>query len=503
MSYVYKRLFNNTIWVVISRIVNSVIGFVSIPLILTYFTNEQYGLIILATSLNIYLTILNLGMPTGIVKHAAAWLAQNEKSQLSRASRSSFLFYLIIGLLNGFVLIYLSFYGFEFFNIDSNLIPEYRTILLITAGNAIIVWPFSIFDQLLQGAEEIAWLQYTQIIKSLLRLTFILVSIYFKISIVIFYLLIVSVPLIVLPLKVYKWRKYLSLRDTILPAWYWVTFKKIIAFSIGLFILGIANTSLIQLRPIIIANRVNLFAVTDYKILFTITNFIFILSTISQSALLPVISKAYSLGDEKTISQISFKITKYSWAVIAPVIFGIAISSQQILILYVGEQYAHLWPWLTIWALAMFQTYLGTVSSVFIGKGKIKFLVYFIPINALVSLVVLWILAPKYGVGAVAISHFVYTFLQTILFHLFFLPKVLHLSSLSIIKESFIPPFLSALIMAVVTLVLFNYLIQFENVLLQFVLKVIFAIFIYLLVVPILIIKPKEFVKLKEIVQTK
>ena len=500
MVQIYKRLFNNTIWVGISRIVRAIVGFISIPLILSYFTKEQYGLIVLAASLNVYLTILNLGLPTGIVKHTAGWLATNNFSELSRAARSSFLFYLIIGTLNGLFLIYIAFWGIDFFNVSQELRYDYQLIILITAGSALLIWPFSIFDQLLQGAEEIAWLQYINIFRSLIRLVIILIAINLKMNLILFYLLLTLIPIIILPLKLYKWKEYLSLKTTILPGWFWLTFKKIFAFSVGLFILGMAKVSLVELRPIILATRVDLTALTEYKVLFAITNFIIIISTISQSSILPVISKADSLGDKKTINQISFKITKYSWAILAPVIFGIAITSKQIINLYVGENYIHLWPWLSVWSLAMFQTYLGTISSVFIGRGKIKFLVYFIPLNSVISLTVIWIIAPIYGVGSVAIGHFVYTFLQAILFHVFFLPKILNISGLKIIKESFFPPFFSALVMALLTIIVFTYFVNIENNILCFTLEVIFAAITYIAMIPFFIIKPNEFSKIKKIV---
>ena len=496
MQNSFKKYAHNTLWVGIATIVRAIIGFISVPLILGYFSKEHYALIILATSLNVYLNIVNLGIPTGVVKHTAAWLGKGNMNELSQAARSSFLFYMVVGFINFLVLLFLGVYSDKFFNINVSLYPDFFSIILITAISILIFWPFSIFNQLLQGAEEIAWLNRINIMSDLLRLSIIMLTIKFRLNIVIFYLLITLTQGLPIPFKMMKWGKYLSIRQTMLPGWYWKTYKKVLLFSLGLFIIGAANVSLIELRPIILANRADLIAVTEYKILFTITNFVFIISTLSQSSLLPLISRADALGDDKTINAVIFKVTKYSWTLVAPLIFGIAITSKQILSIYVGEEYIHLWPWLVIWVNSLFQIYLGTVSSVFIGRGKIRFLIYAIPVNVVLSLITVWYLAPILNVGAVAVGHFVFSICQIIIYHGYFLPKVLLISPKKMVFECFVPPFIASFIMGFVTFILFNFVIEIHNSVWQFSVTALFCITLYSFLVLAIVIKPMEFKKL-------
>lgn len=501
MSSHFKVYFKNTIWVTTSKIIKAVVGFWIVPILLNYFGKEEFGLIVLANSLNVYLTLLNLGLPLGIVKHTAQWLAKNEKINLTHAIQSSIAFYVVVGFINFLVLLIIAFQGDLYFNISPELVTGFRKLIIVTAISAFFIWPLSIVDQLLQGANEIEKLNKIYILGDVTRFIVVLLSIYFKLDLVKFFILYALLPVgLGLPLKYLVWKKYLSIKLTIKLKWHWEVFKEVLGFSLGLFIISLAQTSVLHLRPIILAHRSGIEAASEYRVLFTIINFIFMVASISQASLLPIVSKADAIGDEKTIDKIIYNLTKYSWAILSPVIFGIAITSKEILSLYVGEAYISLAPWLSIWSIALFQLYLGTISSVFIGKGKIRILTYAIPLNAIISLACLWILAPAYRVGAVPLSRLVFTILQAVMYHVFFLPKVLKISSVKLIRESFLPPLIVSIIMSGIILFLDYSDLFWGSDLYVLIEKVFIGIIIYTILLPLFIIKPEEIKKIGKII---
>lgn len=60
---------NSFLWGVGSKIIDIGIKFISIPFLLSYFGNQEFGLIALASSVNTYLQLLDMGVNTGAVKY--------------------------------------------------------------------------------------------------------------------------------------------------------------------------------------------------------------------------------------------------------------------------------------------------------------------------------------------------------------------------------------------------------------------------------------------------
>ena len=57
-----QKIANGFLWTVVFNIVNVVYGFISVPILLSYFGKSQYGLIGLATSINVYMQLMDMGL---------------------------------------------------------------------------------------------------------------------------------------------------------------------------------------------------------------------------------------------------------------------------------------------------------------------------------------------------------------------------------------------------------------------------------------------------------
>ena len=68
-KYVAKSFF----WSTISKITSAVIQIISVPLLLSNFGQFDFGLIVLASSVNAYMTLLDMGVSTGAVKYFSEW----------------------------------------------------------------------------------------------------------------------------------------------------------------------------------------------------------------------------------------------------------------------------------------------------------------------------------------------------------------------------------------------------------------------------------------------
>ncbi|RLB94865.1 MAG: hypothetical protein DRH50_05795 [Deltaproteobacteria bacterium] len=446
-----NRAARNMAWLFLGKLFIALARFFSIPLILGHYGKVNYGLVILAMALSGYMNIANLALPTGMIKHAAAWLGTGRIDKLSNASRSSFVFYSGVGLLNFLVFVLLALFGLHLFNVPLDKLRDLQQIFIIAAIATLFTWPFSLVEQLLSGAEELSWLAKTEMLQEFARLSVIITAIWMDISIVWFFLLYVTASKFAIPLNLMKWRSYVPLLQSFKPGWYWKDFKEVLVFSIGLLVIALSVTSAMQLRPIVLAVRATdgVSTVAEYQIIFGITSILIVLNGVIRTSILPVASKVYANGDWKLIESILFKVTKYAWSFLALILFGTMMISDRLLTVYVGYQYADLAPWLIVWLSAFLFLYLGPAASVVMGTGKIKLLMLSSPTAAVISIALAWVLSPKLNVGAVAISTLAYYGFQFLIYHIYYLPRVLKASSIRMLRQSFLPPVIAGLLMVI------------------------------------------------------
>ena len=105
-------------WSTISKILNAILGFISVPLLLAYYGKVEYGLLSIATACNGYMNLLDLGMNTGAVKFYAQWNTEGDKDKIYRVARTNISFYMVVAGLNILFLIILALYGEPIFSIS-------------------------------------------------------------------------------------------------------------------------------------------------------------------------------------------------------------------------------------------------------------------------------------------------------------------------------------------------------------------------------------------------
>lgn len=492
-----KRAANNTAWLLIGKVSAMSIKFFTIPFFLKHYGKVDFGLVVLAISLSGYMSITNLALPTGMIKHASAWLGTGQLDKLIKAARSSITFYCGVGLLNFLIFLFLARYGLHLFNVPSNKLYDLQKIFIIAAFGTVFTWPFMVLNQLLSGAEELAWLAKIDIFQEIAYILVIFIAIMMKLSITQYFLLYVIASSVTIPFNLMKWNSYIPVLKSLRPGWYWKEFREVLIFGLGLLVIGIALTSSLQLRPIILASRSTngLTSVAEYQILLGITSIVQIFQGVVSTSLLPLASKTIATGDHKLLEYIIYKVTKYAWFALALIIFEVMMVSDRLLTVYVGHQYANLAIWLSIWLSAFFFLYLVPITSVIIGTGNVKFLAVSSSIAALVSLSLAWILSPKFNIGAVAISTVAHYGVQFIVYHVYYLPRVLNVSPIHMLSRCFLPPVIAGALMVVVGRSLATSLIA-NNPYLWILIASISGISIYMLYILLFSIKPTEFIDL-------
>lgn len=437
----YKYFVESFAWGTISKILNASIKFLSIPLLLRYFGDDDFGLITLAIATNAYMNLLNMGMNTGAVKFFSQWIATENYSLINKVSRTNLTFYLIIGLINSCILILFAIFGETIFNIKPDQFNTFRNLLFILAGFSLINWTTFVFKQLLVADEKLAFTQRVFAVRTIFELGVVLFTIYFKLSILEYISILYGLnSAIIIPFYIASKKR--KLIDKLLPAFYWKEFSTVFKYSLSIFAMSFFQFTATHSRPLVLGmfSQEGVSVLTDYKIIEVFPIFIVSIGGMIISILLPKASKLVQQKNRTGIKKLAYDGTKYTSLLVSIMCFPIILNSKEILTLYVGNEYGHLFIWLSLWIFSL-TLYLhnSPVASLVLSTGKTKMLVYSSAISCIVSIIINAVLVKYIEVGSAVIGYFIHIIVQMSFYYIFFNKKVLGLNSLRVFK-SFIYP---------------------------------------------------------------
>ena len=144
-----QKVASGVIWSVVVNIVNAVYGFIAAPLLIAYFGKAEYGLIALATSVNGYMQLMDMGLNSTNVRFFSNWLAKGDTTKVRKLMQTCTAFYAVVGLINAAILIAVCCFSDSLFNVTSEQNVILREILIVLACMAVINWYTSCYNQLI------------------------------------------------------------------------------------------------------------------------------------------------------------------------------------------------------------------------------------------------------------------------------------------------------------------------------------------------------------------
>ncbi|OOQ57095.1 MATE family efflux transporter [Mucilaginibacter pedocola] len=458
----FSSVFSGSVWGIIAKGFDSAAKFITIPMLVHYFGKSDYGLIALAFSLNTYLRLMDLGMNVGSIRFFSMWVSRGEDEKISKVSRSSIVFYGVIGLVNAAVFLLMSVYAGKFFNLTPAQLPIYKWIMYILAVSTVLNWLSNVVNQLLSAQGLQGSLSQSTIVASIFNFATAVAAVTLHLSLPVYFVMYTLSTLIVIPMNVYKLKVYKTpLWKLISPKWNGKAFKEILGYSMAIFAIGIFQQSADSLRPILLGkySTKGIAVLTDYRIIQTITMIVIAFGTVFMQVLIPSAAKILAENDQVKLKKMVHEGTKYISLFLSLVVFGIITNAQNLLLLYMGPDYTSLSIWLIIWLLTvLIAMHNAPVASLALSSGNTKPLVYMSAVSCFLSLPITVILAGKYNVGAAVMGYFAYIAMQVVFYYSYYVPRVLKLSSGQIFMQSFFPPFMAGLIACSVTYYLSSFI---------------------------------------------
>ena len=433
-----KSIAKGVAWTTIVNIVNGVYGFISVPILIAYFGKSDYGLIGLAMSVNVYLRLMDLGFSSTNVRYFSNWLAKKDYANVNGLFRTSLSFYGTLGILNAIILLAVSVFSDNIFNVSPEQDVVIKHLFYILAISAFISWYTSCFDQLVKANELVGWTQKMTLLPKCVQIVILILTVSIGFSIEWYYTLTAFSMFLILPFMVRKIKElcpYISFT----PSFDKKIFKEVLPYSLNIFSFGIFQFSVVNLRPVFLGIESTPDSITDYRILDGVVRIVMMLGGAFMGVFLPSASKVVAMHNQAAQDQIAYQGTKFISIAICFCCFGMMSISSEMLTVYVGKDYLYLTFWLDLWLLATLGTHNQAISSLILAGSDIRAITYSSIAASVIGLLLTWFLIPIYDVGATVIGYVVYCLIQILFYYLYYWPKVMKINSGQVFISSFFP----------------------------------------------------------------
>lgn len=433
-----KTIASGISWTIIQNVASVLYGIVSVPFLLNYFGKEQYGLIGLALSVNVYIHLLDMGMTNSNIRFFSEYIAKGDRKKEQALFSLTHLSYMVIGLLNTIILFGVAFFVNNLFKITPDQAVTLRNLLWILALNATFSWVSAAFDQYLCSKELISWIKKRTTLLKILQFVFLFITIIFRFSIEVYFIFYVFLTTIILPLSVLK-IKQISPDIRLSVMFDKEIFANVFPYALSVFSFSIFQFLALNARPLFLGNISGPASVADYQIMLTVTSVVTIVSSAFLQVLLPIMTKLTVVGDKYSVFKVVNSGTKYANILLSIVIFMLILCLNELITLYVGQEYTSLNTWLSVWLLALLLAHRNVMTSLVFTEKKLVSVSVMGAVAMAIAFAVYAICIPMFGVGGAVLGFLTHELVHTLFYYVYFFPKKMHFNALGVLFRSVIP----------------------------------------------------------------
>jgi len=433
-----KKIVNGVVWTMLFNIVNAVYGFISVPILISYFGKSEYGLIGLAMSINVYLRLLDMGFTSTNVRFFSTWLAENNSMKVKKAFQTSLSFYGTIGLINASALFLVAIFSNSIFNVTPDQDVILKRLIYVLCFSAFFSWLMSCLEQLVKATENVAWIQKVHLLAKVFLIVVLFATVYIHLSIETYFVLSCLATLSVIPFCIAKIRKEIPYVNY-LPRIDWPLFKEMLPYSLNIFSFSLFQFSFYHLRPVFLGMQGTVESVADFRILNGVIGLVHMMSGAFMGTLLPSTSRVVAEKNREAYYIVAYTGTRYVSIVVCFCCFGLMAVGSDLLTLYVGKEYLYLIPWFNLWLLCTLGNHNQAISSLILAGSDIRAISYSSVVASIVGLIVTWFTIPSYQIGGTVLGFIAYMLIQLSFYYLYYWPRRMAINSLKVFTEDFLP----------------------------------------------------------------
>ncbi len=330
---------------------SAVIGIFFTPFAQRMMGMSEYGVYTIASAAIGYLTMLDLGFTNAMVRFTAKSRAEQNSNQEYKINGMFLTFYSVIAVLSIIVglVLYFNFDGIFAEGLNAHEIGRAKIIFLVMLANTAFSFPMSVFSSIVNAYEEFIFLKSFNLVTNVIKYVaqFLVLFSGFQsvgLAVAVTVVTIVSkfVPLVFCFKKLHV-KFYFGHFDKKL-------FGDIMNYSAFVFLNIVVDQLNANTDKMVLGALVSSGATAIYNTAYTLQAGVYSLSTSISGVFLPSLTKMVTLKKSMDeISDVFIKVGRLQFMIMAFVMGGFVVFGQRFVHLWVGEDYALVYPIVIFW----------------------------------------------------------------------------------------------------------------------------------------------------------
>ncbi|MBE6824269.1 MAG: hypothetical protein E7513_02865 [Ruminococcaceae bacterium] len=435
--------------------ISMVAGLLYTPKMLEMLGQSQYGLYTLATSIIGYLSFLNLGLESALVKYTAKYVALGDKESEQKIGGGFLRIYFVlaaVALACGAFLAYTlkpgMVFGFLTTKLTADEILSLRVMVALMTVNLAVSFPLGVYGAVITAHEKFTFRKVVSIIREIAMPITVLVVLFFGYKAIALVVVHVIFNIAVL-LSDYIYAKKALSYKVVYGKIESSVVREIVDYSVFIFIGMIVDRISDATNSMVLGAVSGTAAVAVYGIAVQINHYYLNFSSSISSFFFPrIVGMSVKDSDNKELSDLFIRVGRVQLFVISLICSGFIAFGQDFILLWAGEEYRMSYY---IIVILMLPTLISRSQSlgtqILLAKNKHKFRAVFYLIITLIDIAISIPLAMKWeGVGA-AIGTALATIVGPVIVMNIYYSRVMHLDIKGYFKST-IPILLKVLLVA-------------------------------------------------------
>lgn len=381
--------------------IGNIIPFIYTPIMLRILGQSEYGLYGMAASVVAYLSLLNFGIGSTVVRYITKCRAEeNIKEEKNIIGLFSFIYILIAVLIlvvGSIVSLNPQWYYGN--TLDPQQLEKIKILLCLMTFNTAISFPISIFSSIIISHERYIYKKLIDMLSTIISPMLNLVVLFLGFSSVGMTVASTIIQIITLFANVFYCQKVLK----IMPCYKNMPFKilkEVFTFSIFIFLGELVNMLYWTTDKVILGAMVGTVAVAIYNIGATFNNIMQQLSLGISSVLTPKITTMVVKGEStEKLTELFIRIGRVQYIIIAFVVSAFIVFGQQFIILWAGEGYSDAFYVALLTMIPVAVPLIQNVGlSIIIAQNKHRFRSIVYAFIAILNIVTTILLIPYFGI---------------------------------------------------------------------------------------------------------
>lgn len=392
---------------------NNIVGLLYTPFMLRMLGQNEYGLYSLVASVVGYLTVLDLGFASAIVRYTAKFRAEGKIREQYELFGMFLILYTGIGIVA--FLLGLGIY----FNVDRLFgasmtvedLDKIRIMMLMMCFNLAFTFPMSIWGAIITAYEDFVFQRLVNIARIILNPLVMVVLLHLGYKAIAMVMVITLFN--VLTLCVNAWYCFYKIHIKVcFGKFHWKFLREISIYSLWIFLDAIVSRFYSSVGQIVLGIYRGASVVAIYALAIQLKGLFMSFSTALNSVLLPKMTAlATKKGSEKEMSDLFIRISRLQYFVMSFILIGFIIFGKEFIILWGGAEYVQTYYISLIILIPFFIDLISNVGiTVLKAKNKLQYRSIPMIIGSVIGLLVTFPFTDRFGIygcaWAISISIF-------------------------------------------------------------------------------------------------